>query len=216
MDITVTEDKNNALLNRREINFKVKYEGATPSRNDVRNKLLAMLDASLDLTIIQKLDNEYGMQELTGYVKIYEDAVRMVQIERKHMVKRNEVPAKPEAEVSGDTEDKAAPVVEDEVEVTPITEDETEATPVAEDETDTVPIVENEDEAAPVVEDETEAVPTAEDETVATPVAEDEAVVTPVAEDEDEATPVAEDEAEAAPVVEDEDEAKVEIAEEQV
>ncbi len=114
MDITVTEDKNNALLNRREINFKVKYEGATPSRNDVRNKLLAMLDASLDLTIIQKLDNEYGMQELTGYAKIYEDAARMVQIERKHMVTRNEVPAKPEAEVSGDAE--AAPAAEDETE----------------------------------------------------------------------------------------------------
>ncbi|MGP8329525.1 MAG: 30S ribosomal protein S24e [Methanosarcinaceae archaeon] len=116
MDITVTEDKNNALLDRREINFKVKYEGATPSRNDVRNQLLAMLDASLDLTIIQKLDNEYGMQELTGYAKIYEDATRMVQIERKHMVKRNEVSAKPEAEVSEDTETEEAPAAEVETE----------------------------------------------------------------------------------------------------
>ncbi|HJH31711.1 MAG TPA: 30S ribosomal protein S24e [Methanosarcinaceae archaeon] len=103
MDITVTEDKNNALLDRREINFTVKYEGATPSRNDVRNKLLAMLDAALDLTIIQKLDNEYGMQELTGYAKIYEDAARMAQVERKHMVTRNETPAVPEAEESEET-----------------------------------------------------------------------------------------------------------------
>jgi small subunit ribosomal protein S24e len=36
MDINVTEDKNNALLNRREINFTVKFEGPTPSRNDVK------------------------------------------------------------------------------------------------------------------------------------------------------------------------------------
>jgi small subunit ribosomal protein S24e len=62
MDINVTEDKNNALLNRREINFTVKFEGPTPSRNDVKGKLVAMLNAPLDLTIIHKLDGEYGMQ----------------------------------------------------------------------------------------------------------------------------------------------------------
>ncbi len=115
MDINVTEDKNNALLNRREINFTVKFEGPTPSRNDVRSKLVAMLNAPLDLTIIHKLDGEYGMQELAGYAKIYEDAARMKQVEGKHMVTRNEIPAEPEPEVAEEAEE--APAEEAEAEV---------------------------------------------------------------------------------------------------
>ena len=118
MDINVTEDKNNALLNRREINFTVKFEGPTPSRNDVKGKLVAMLNAPLDLTIIHKLDGEYGMQELAGYAKIYEDAARMKQVEGKHMIIRNEVPAEPEPaaeETEAETED--APAAEEEPEV---------------------------------------------------------------------------------------------------
>ncbi|MDO9516703.1 MAG: 30S ribosomal protein S24e [Methanosarcinaceae archaeon] len=105
MDINITEDKNNALLNRREIKFTVKFEGPTPSRNDVKGKLVAMLNASLDLTIIQKMDSEYGMQELSGYVKIYEDAARMTQVERDYSIKRNVIPDEPEPEVAEDAEE---------------------------------------------------------------------------------------------------------------
>ncbi|MCL7411064.1 MAG: 30S ribosomal protein S24e [Methanosarcinaceae archaeon] len=98
MDINITEDKNNALLNRREIKFTVKFEGPTPSRNDVKGKLVAMLNVSLDLMIIQKMDSVYGMQELSGYAKIYEDAARMTQVERDYSIKRNVIP-EPEPEV---------------------------------------------------------------------------------------------------------------------
>ena len=98
MDINITEDKNNALLNRREIKFTVKFDGATPSRNDVKGKLVAMLNAPLELAIIQKMDGEYGMQELAGYAKIYEDAARMTQVERDYSIKRNVLPDEPEPE----------------------------------------------------------------------------------------------------------------------
>lgn len=104
MDIKITEDKNNALLNRREIKFTVKFEGPTPSRNDVKGKLVAMLNTPIDLTIIQKMDSEYGMQELSGYAKIYEDAARMTQVERDYSIKRNVIP-EPEPEVVEDAEE---------------------------------------------------------------------------------------------------------------
>lgn len=63
MDIRILKDKDNALLNRRELDFIVKYEGSTPSRNDVRNKLAAMLNAPLELVVVQKMKTEYGMKE---------------------------------------------------------------------------------------------------------------------------------------------------------
>ena len=82
----------------------------------MRSKLVAMLNAPLALTIIHKLDGEYGMQELAGYAKIYEDAARMKQVEGKHMVTRNEVPAEEaEAEVAEEAEE--APAEEAEAEV---------------------------------------------------------------------------------------------------
>ena len=99
MDIKILKDKKNPLLNRRELDFIVKYEGSTPSRNDVRNKLAAMLNAPLELLIIQRIKTEYGMQEGKGYAKLYEDADRMKQVELEYVLKRNPIPgAEPEGE----------------------------------------------------------------------------------------------------------------------
>lgn len=93
MDILIREDKNNPLLNRRELDFVVKYEGSTPSRSDVRNKLAAMLNAPFELLIIQKITPIFGMQEAEGYAKLYEDETRMKELELEYVLKRNPVPA---------------------------------------------------------------------------------------------------------------------------
>ncbi len=69
MDINITEDKNNSLLNRREVKIKVTFEGPTPSRKDVKLKLAAMLNCSPKLVIVQSLDNLFGKEEVLGYVK---------------------------------------------------------------------------------------------------------------------------------------------------
>jgi len=92
MDIKILKDKNNSLLNRRELDFIVKYEGSTPSRSDVRNKLAAMLNAPLELLVIQRIKTEYGMQESKGYAKLYADADRMKQVELEYVLKRNPAP----------------------------------------------------------------------------------------------------------------------------
>ena len=77
----------------------MKYEGSTPSRSDIRNKLAAMLNAPLELLIIQRIKTEYGMQEGKGYAKLYEDADRMKQVELEYVLKRNPIPgAEPEGE----------------------------------------------------------------------------------------------------------------------
>lgn len=92
MDIRITKDNKNLLLNRRELDFVVRYEGSTPSRNDVKNKLAAMLNAPLELLIVQRIKTEYGMQEAKGYAKLYEDAARMKEVELEYVLKRNAIP----------------------------------------------------------------------------------------------------------------------------
>ncbi|AFV23183.1 30S ribosomal protein S24e [Methanolobus psychrophilus R15] len=96
MDIKITKDNTNALLNRREMNFSVTYEGPTPARSIVRGKIAAMLNVPLDLVVVHKMGNEFGRQALEAYVKIYETEERMKQIENKYILERNTVP-EPEA-----------------------------------------------------------------------------------------------------------------------
>ena len=98
MDISIIEDKSNALLNRRELNFTATFEGSTPSRIDIKNKLAAMLNVPRELVIIQNIDNKFGKQEAEGYAKIYEEAARMAQVEREYVLKRNELPEEPAEE----------------------------------------------------------------------------------------------------------------------
>ena len=86
------KDKKNVLLNRRELDFIVKYEGSTPSRNDIRNKLAAMLNAPLELLVVQRIKTEYGMQEGKGYAKLYENEDRMKEVELEYVLKRNAIP----------------------------------------------------------------------------------------------------------------------------
>ncbi|MDG6243557.1 MAG: 30S ribosomal protein S24e [Methanolobus sp.] len=103
MEIKIIKDKNNALLDRRELNISVKFDGATPSRNDVRSKLAAMLTVPIELVIVQKIDNEFGKQEINAYVKIYEDEARMKQVEEAYVLERNKLP-EPEAAESEEAE----------------------------------------------------------------------------------------------------------------
>lgn len=96
MDVKIIEDNKNVLLNRRELNFEVTFEGPTPARMDVKNKMAALLNVPLELVVVQRMKNEFGRQKLSGYAKIYEDAARMKQIEEDHILERNKLPEAPE------------------------------------------------------------------------------------------------------------------------
>ena len=104
MDINITKEKNNALLNRRELNLSITFDGATPSRDEVKAKVAAMQNVPLELVIIQKMENEFGKQATSAYVKIYEDAARMKQVEADYVLKRNVLP-EPEVEEEAEAEE---------------------------------------------------------------------------------------------------------------
>ncbi|MBD3387661.1 MAG: hypothetical protein GF416_01310 [Candidatus Altiarchaeales archaeon] len=88
MEVDMIEDKENPLLNRREIRFKVSYQGPTPARQDVRSKIIAMLNLDKELTLLDKLDPQQGSQVALGYLKSYGDKAAM-SIEPEYLLKRN-------------------------------------------------------------------------------------------------------------------------------
>jgi small subunit ribosomal protein S24e len=77
MELSVKDKKENALLKRTEVRFTVGFDGATPGRKEVKEKLCAALKANPALTVIDVLKQGYGSKELEGYAKVYSDADAM-------------------------------------------------------------------------------------------------------------------------------------------
>ena len=89
MDIQVIEAKNNTILNRRELVFKVIHDESTPSRKSVVERLAATQNSKIGLVYVDSLKTEFGKRETIGYAKIYETAERAKEIERAHIIERN-------------------------------------------------------------------------------------------------------------------------------
>ncbi len=89
MEIKVIEIRENKLLGRKEIYFEVLHEGeATPSRKDVKGKLVAMLDLNPETTIIQYIRSFFGSHVSRGYAKFYESRERMLYVEPEYTLIR--------------------------------------------------------------------------------------------------------------------------------
>ena len=101
MDIQVIEERNNPLLKRREVVFKVIHEDATPSRKSIVERLAATMNSKVGLVIVDEIRTVFGKRESLGYAKIYETAERVKQVERPHIIARNTFAPAGEAEGAG-------------------------------------------------------------------------------------------------------------------
>lgn len=88
MDISIVEVKENPLLKRKEVRFRVGFDGATPARKLLKEQLCTELKAKPELVILDEIKGRYGMKEALGYAKVYND-VDALKIELKHNVRRD-------------------------------------------------------------------------------------------------------------------------------
>jgi small subunit ribosomal protein S24e len=88
MEITITSQNENVLLNRKEIRFTIRFTGATPSRKMVHAKLAAMLNTPKDQLVIGTLKNRFGVSEVQGDARVYTSAELLKKIEHEYLVKR--------------------------------------------------------------------------------------------------------------------------------
>ncbi|MGQ4833497.1 MAG: 30S ribosomal protein S24e [Candidatus Asgardarchaeia archaeon] len=90
MEIKILEKRDNRLLERLEVKFLVKYPGAaTPSRSDVKKKLVALLNTSDDLLMLIYLKPRTGKHEGIGLAHVYNSRERLEKIEPEYIIKRN-------------------------------------------------------------------------------------------------------------------------------
>lgn len=91
MEILITSDKKNELLSRREVEFTITYNGATPTRKMVQAKIAAMVNAGKDQVVLDTMKSRFGISILKGSARIYEKSEDLRKIERSYLMARGGV-----------------------------------------------------------------------------------------------------------------------------
>lgn len=106
MDLQITQQRENALLDRVEVSFSVIGSGPTPSRKEVKEALCAKLGANPKLVVIDGIKQGFGIAMATGLAKIYKDE-KSLKIEEAYKLGR-ETGEKKKKEAGGAKEKKTA------------------------------------------------------------------------------------------------------------
>lgn len=64
MDIDITSEVENKLLNRKELIISIDYEGATPPRKEIREAIGRKIGVNPELVAVRNITNEYGKQTI--------------------------------------------------------------------------------------------------------------------------------------------------------
>jgi len=108
MEIEIDSKRNNPLLNRTEVYFTVKHSGEkTPNRELIRSELADKLNAKKENIVVNVIDPSFGLNETTGYAKIYSSTKDSKDIEAEHILKRNKLVGEKKGAKKGEAEVKA-------------------------------------------------------------------------------------------------------------
>ena len=91
MKLEIVKETENKTLARKEVEFIIDHQGGTtPSRADVRDKIVAQFDASKETVVIRSLETKFGVGISEGLARIYSDPEMMNRLELDHIIKRHE------------------------------------------------------------------------------------------------------------------------------
>ncbi len=74
MEMETISEKDNPVLNRKEIVLLIKGAAATPSRKEVVAAIAAKFSVGEDLILVDQIQTEFGTPNCRAVVKIYKDA----------------------------------------------------------------------------------------------------------------------------------------------
>jgi small subunit ribosomal protein S24e len=100
MEVKIISEKNNPLLERREIQFHIYHDqtGSTPPRLEIRKAVATALKVNTDLVFTKKIVTKTGTHTAVGMANVYDSVEKANFIEPKYIVKRNVPPEKPKEE----------------------------------------------------------------------------------------------------------------------
>ena len=88
MEIEIESRRENKLLGREEIHFVIKYEGATPRRQKVKEELKKALGLK-GFVLLQYIKPMFGLNQARVYAKVYPSEEEARKIEEDYIIRRN-------------------------------------------------------------------------------------------------------------------------------
>src|SRR4030065_2230520 len=91
MEVKIISSKDNPLLKRKEVNFRVEPgpQGKAPGRREVKKALAAELKLGDELVFIQSMKTSTGTSTAFGSANAYEKVEQAKLIEPEYIIKRN-------------------------------------------------------------------------------------------------------------------------------
>lgn len=90
VEVEIEHEKENELMNRREISLSVDHEGEeTPARDTLTNEVANLVNASKGEIIIDKIEPEYGKGKSNVEVRVYDDKESAKKYERRYFQERD-------------------------------------------------------------------------------------------------------------------------------
>ena len=88
MNVNVISKTDNAVLERKEIEAEVSFDGATPSRNDIRKAISSKVGINPDLMVLREISSSFGKQSVKVIAHAYSKKEQMLKTEPEYMIKR--------------------------------------------------------------------------------------------------------------------------------
>ena len=90
MEIEVVSRRDNPLLKRTEVRFRVRHpKESTPARDALRRALAEELKATKDIVVVSRARSVFGRAESEGFAKVYKTKEDAFRTEREHILVRN-------------------------------------------------------------------------------------------------------------------------------
>jgi small subunit ribosomal protein S24e len=102
MEIKIISSKDNPLLKRREVQFKIEHgtQSKTPARLEVRKALASELKIGEELVYVRDMRTLTGTGTAVGHANVYQTATQAKLVEPEYIVKRNNPPENPKEEAA--------------------------------------------------------------------------------------------------------------------
>lgn len=88
MDLHITSNKENRLLNRREIDFSIVQDGSTPSKNEIKMELCKKLNLDPESVIVVRIEQSTGVRQCHGIAHAYASKELVERSEPRYLVDR--------------------------------------------------------------------------------------------------------------------------------
>lgn len=97
MEIKIISEKENPLLKRKEVYFKIEHiqTGGTPPRPEVRKAVASALKTDVDLVYVKKFETKTGTFTAFGKANVYNSVEQARFVEPEYIIKRNALMEEP-------------------------------------------------------------------------------------------------------------------------